>query len=286
MMSFIFEIIIILISAILGFLVIMRIWLSYRYQKELWSIFNKVTEKFGLKVRHSSTITSNYPDIYGTIDERKVYLHPAKRKRFLKSRPAKTVIGVEHGIRVEDNIIITRPSTKTKEEDLVDLDVKKLTKYKLKIKSASKLNEDLLKDMVDKTVARKINKIIEESGDNFRALIIEPGLLMFSTFGFEQDEDIIDEYIEEMYEVALKMEDNLGEVEDVFSERFSQLDERNYALPLKYVIDITLALVGVYMILSSLDSMAFIFINIGIVILAVAVVMLVTLTSLVMMGRK
>ena len=285
-MSFIFEVIIILMSAIFGFLLIMRIWLSYRYQKDLWAIFSKVADKFGLKVIHSSTITSNYPDIYGTIDERKVYLHPAKRKRFIKSKPAKTVIGVEHGIRVEDNIIITRPSTKTKEEDLVDLEVDKLTKYKLKIKSGSKLNEDLLNDMVDNTVARKINNIIEESGDNFRAMIIEPGLLMFSTFGFEQDEDLIDEYIQEMYEIALKMEDNIGEVEDVFSERFAQLDERNFALPLKYIIDITLALLGVYMILSSLDSMSFIYINVGIVILTVAMVMLITLTSLVIKGRR
>ncbi len=285
-MAFIFEVIIILLSAIMGFLIIMRIWLSYRYQKELWSIFSKVARKFGLKVRHSSTITSNYPDIYGTIDERKVYLHPAKRKRFIKSRPAKTVIGLEHGIRVEDNIIITRPSTKTKEEDLLDLEVDKLTKYKLKIKSGSKLNEDLLKDMVDNTVARKINEMIEQSGDNFRAMIIEPGLLMFSTFGFEQDEDVIDDYIEGMYDIAVKMEDNLGEIEDVFSERFAQLDERNFALPLKYVIDITLALVGIYMILRSLESMSFIYINIGLVILAIAVVMLITLTSLVMKGRK
>ncbi|MFW5927867.1 MAG: hypothetical protein ACOCSL_01595 [Thermoplasmatota archaeon] len=285
-MSFIFEVIIILMSAILGFLFIMRVWLSYRYQRELWSLFSKVAEKFGLKVRHSSTITSNYPDIYGTIDERKVYLHPAKRKRFRKSRPAKTVIGVEHGVRVEDNIIITRPSTKTKEEDLVDLELDKLTKYKLKIKSGSKLNEEILNDMVDNTVARKIHNIIEESGDNFRAMIIEPGLLMFSTFGFEQDEDLIDEYIQEMYEIAVKMEDNIGEVEDVFSERFAQLDERNFALPLKYIIDITLALLGVYMIISSLDSMSFIYINVGIVILSVAMVMLITLTSLVIKGRR
>lgn len=285
-MSFIFELIIVLVSAILGFVIIMRTWLSYRYQKELWSVFNKVAEKFGLDVKHSSTITSNYPDIYGTIDDRKIYMHPAKRKRGRKSRPAKTVFGVEHGIRVEEAIIVTRPSTKTKKEELLDLEVDKLTKYKLKIKSDSKLNENLLNDMVDNTVARKINKIIEESGDNFRALIIEPGLLMFSTFGFQQEEDVINEYIEELYEIAYKMEENLGEVEDVHNERFGQLDERNYALPLKFIIDITLALVGIYMILSSLSDMSFIYINIGVVILSVAAVMLFTLISLVMKGRK
>ncbi len=285
-MSMIFEIIIILLSAVIGFVLIIRTWLGYRYQKELWSIFNKVAEKFGLKVRHSTTILSNYPDIYGTIDDRKVYLHPAKRKRGRKSSPAKTVFGVEHGIRVEEPIIITKPSTETRKEDLMELEVDKISKYKLKIKGESKLDENRLKDMVDNTVARKINSIIEESGDNFRALIIEPGLLMFSTFGFEQDESVINGYIEGLYEIALKMEDNLGEVEDVYNERFYQLDETNYALPLKYVIDITLALLGIYIIFSSLGEMSFIYINVGIVILAVAAVMLFTLTSLVMIGRE
>lgn len=285
-MSAVLEMAIVLISAIIGFVIIIRTLLGNRYQKELWRTFSKVAQKFDLRVIHSSNIVSNYPDIYGQIDNRKIYLHPAKKKRGRKSRPAKTVFGVEHGIRIEDNVLITRKSTETKNDNLMDLHVDKLKKYKLKVQSGSKLNENVIDDMIDNEVARKINDLIEESGDNFRALIIESGLLMFSTFGFEEEEDVIDEYIEKLYEITVKMEENLGEVEDVYNERFVQLDQRNYAIPIKYGIDISLILIGAYLIYSSFSDLSFIFLNIGVVIVLVALVRIYSLSSLLFISRR
>lgn len=285
-MSMIFEIIIVLLSAVLGFIIIIRTLLTNKYQKELWSTFSNVARKFRLNVRNSSTIKSNYPDIYGKIDDRKVYLHPAKKKRGFKSRPAKTVIGLELGARIEESIIITKSSTETKKDDLLELDVDKLKKYKLKVKSESKLNENILSEMIDNSVARKLNNLIEESGDNFRALIIESGLLMFSTYGFQGSEDTINEYIQDLYEITVEMEENLGEIEDIYNERFAQLEERNYAIYFKYIIEISLALVGIILIISSFEGMYFVLLNIGIVILAVALVMIYSLTSLILKGRS
>lgn len=285
-MSMIFEIIIVLLSAVLGFIIIIRTLLTNKYQKELWSTFSNVARKFRLNVRNSSTIKSNYPDIYGKIDDRKVYLHPAKKKRGFKPRPAKTVIGLELGAGIEESIIITKSSTETKKDDLLELDIDKLEKYKLKVKSESKLNENILKEMIDNSVARKLNNLIEESGDNFRALIIESGLLMFSTYGFQGSEDTINEYIQDLYEITVEMEENLGEIEDIYNERFAQLEERNYAIYFKYIIEISLALVGIILIISSFEGMYFVLLNIGIVILAVALVMIYSLTSLILKGRS
>ncbi|MFW6196680.1 MAG: hypothetical protein ACOC5D_05015 [Thermoplasmatota archaeon] len=285
-MSMIFEIIIVLLSAVLGFILIIRTLLSNRYQKELWSTFSNVARKFGLNVRNSSTIKSNYPDIYGKIDDRKVYLHPAKKKMGFKPRSAKTVIGLELGARIEESIIITKSSTETKKDDLLELDIDKLEKYKLKVKSESKLNENILKEMIDNSVARKLNNLVKESGDNFRALIIESGLLMFSTYGFQGSEDTINEYIQDLYEITVEMEENLGEIEDIYNDRFAQLEERNYAISFKYIIEISLALVGMILIISSFEGMYFVLLNIGIVILAVALVMIYSLTSLILKGRS
>lgn len=265
MASFVLEIAGSLLIAVLGFLALIKIFRSAKARKQVWDAFKDVEENSELERREGLSTSYGMPDLVGEIEGRKVYIHPVRSRRGKGARPSKTIYAVESGIDLDENIIISSPETTEQDENLASLDVPKLERYGLKVDTERHDNQEVVDNLITKDVANKINRIVVKNGDDFRALILEPGIVMFSTFNIEIDREKMKENLEDTVKLVESMEKDYPDLEeDLKNERIIEL--KNVSRTVYLDMAIMLGVVGAssYVLYTSLIDFSFLFMNFGI----------------------
>ncbi|MFO7793213.1 MAG: hypothetical protein R6W73_09610 [Candidatus Saliniplasma sp.] len=276
-MSAILEIVGVLVVAILGFLGLMKIVYSMRARKEIWKFYKKVSTKLGIAIKEGHGGNYGMPDLYGKIKDREVYVHPVRGK---KKAPPKTVYAAEVDIKTDEKVIISSPETSEIDEDLPKLEILQLKRYDLDVFPESQRDHPLVKKLITKKVASRLNSLLKKNGDSFRALIIESGLVMFSTYGIETDENQFKNNIREVGKLASLFEENLDEkFEIVRNERLEAIEKKSKLVFIEFGFMSFLIILGLYLVYTSIFDLSFFFINLGIVVFMISGARLVSILN-------
>ncbi len=266
MASFVLDFVGSFVLAVLGFLALIKIIKSARARKQVWDAFKEFEDESELDRREGLSISYGVPDIVGYIDDRKVYIHPVRSKKGKKPRPAKTIYAIESNIDVNKNVIISSPETTEQNPDLAELEVPTLKRYGLKVNTERYDNHKAVEHMVSKDVATMINRLFVKHGDDFRALILEPGIVMFSTFKIDIDTEQMKEKLYDTIKLVESMEDNLPESEEsIQNERLEELEKTSKTVYADMVIMTLVIAASIYIIYDSLKGMSFLFVNLGMI---------------------
>ncbi|MFW5907959.1 MAG: hypothetical protein ACOCTR_06315 [Candidatus Natronoplasma sp.] len=262
------------VVVIISFVYIMKHVVEYKVGKDIWDTYRDVSNETELEVRKSLNVFSNWPDLHGTADGKKVYVHPHKGSK-RKNRPAKTIFGVESDIDVEGDLIVV-PSTTELSPDSYEygLDVPNLNKRKYDVYSQSKLNEKIADKIFTKEVTGKIHDLVQKDQEDFRALILEPGLVMFSQYGLELDAGEAPEKLKVLSNLVGAMEESVdseGSNEDFVNLRIEKLDKKSRVGTVKTIFSCILLGVSFYFLYQLMQGFSFLFMNIGIFGLAIGV---------------
>ncbi|MBS3817063.1 MAG: hypothetical protein KGY76_05830 [Candidatus Thermoplasmatota archaeon] len=253
-----------------GAMYLVRLVYKHKESRKIWESYLEVSKKIDLEVKRSLNLLSNWPNLYGEKDERRVYIHPDKRKK-RKGVPSKTIFAVENDIDLTGDVIIG-PSDIPVPEDSYELDIQNLTKYKYKVYSRSKVDEDVVEDLFSKSVSRKIHRFIEANEENFRAIILEPGLAMFSSFGVLLNEENISEHTEGFLEIVEDIEKSAPDLnENLENPRVSKISKGTKSNYIKAVFPVILLAISSFTMYRMLPGFSFFLFNVSIVALLIAV---------------
>lgn len=284
-MSFILELIGSFIVIILGFLGLIRILWGRKEKKKIWGSYRDLSDDAELELREGSGMSYSLPDLYGEMEGRKVYVHPGKGNK--KKRP-KTTYAVETKIPMDGSIIISSPETSEVEEGHPSIDVPNIEKYDLAVNTESIENESIVKNLLSKKVSSKINHLASANKDDFRGLVLEPGLAMFSNFGIKRDIEKIKDTIGDVVELVDEMEKSSSEIKDSLqNERLRKFSEKSKTVYLELSIMSAVLAFSIYLTYTSLMDMlnpsadfSIFFLNLGIVTMLISGSRLFSLASL------
>ncbi len=235
---------------------------SHRTSKDIWKLYSNISEKTDLEVKDSMRLISTWPNLFGKVGGKRAYIHPDKGN--VKKNPPKTVFAVESKIDIEDDIIVT-DSESSAPEDTYDLDVPSLNNYKYEVYGVSKLDEEKVDDLFSKKVAGKINSLIEDDQENFRGIIFEPGLVMFSTFNVDIDEEECMDILKKLSDIVEELEEGFSDLnEELVSPRLYQISEGTKATTIKSAVMILLLGLGGFLLYRTYLNFSLIFLNIAI----------------------
>ncbi|MFW5898349.1 MAG: hypothetical protein ACOCT7_00680 [Candidatus Saliniplasma sp.] len=267
-MSAILEILGVLVIAVLGFLGLMKIVYSMRARKDIWIFYKKLSKKLGLELREGHGGNYGMPDLYGKINDRKVYVHPVRGK---KKAPPKTVYAAEIDLKLDEKVIISSPETSEVEEDLPKVEIPQLERYDLEAFTESQRDRSSVKKLITKKAASKLNGLLKKNGDMFRALIIESGLVMFSTYGIDMDEQKLKYNLGEVEKLAIIFEESEEEgPRKVKNERLEAIEKKSRLVYMEFGFMSLLTVLGLYLVYTSIFGLSFFFINMGIVLFMIA----------------
>ncbi len=265
------EIIGVFAVIILGILYMIRIIYNYRIGKDIWRTYKKVAESKGLEVKKSLNLLSNWPNLFGILGGKRTYIHPDRGGR---KNPAKTIFAVENKIELPSDLIINTPDI-SKPRDSHELKVEEINKQGLDIYSSRKINEGEIDDLFTKDIVERIDDLIKNNQEDFRALILESGLAMFSKFKIDLDEDSLSENIEKFSDIVADMEQNTGLFnEHLDSPRMSKISEGTKMGQVKFLFPILLLGFSGYLLYNTLQTFSFLSLNAGIIIGAVGMIKL------------
>ncbi len=243
---------------IFGLFYLLRIIYSHKAGRKIWDIYSEITEKTSLEVKKSLNILSDWPNLHGEIDGKEIYVHPNRGKR---RSPSKTIFAVETDIGLSEDIIITTSDTEVP-EDSNDLDAQNLESYKYEVYSEGKYGDQFTEDLFSKKVSRDIHNLIKSNEENFRALILEDGLAMYSTFGIERDEKNISKNLKKLAEVVKGMDKNISEADEgVKSQRLIRMKEGTGSTAVKGIFPILLFGIAAYLFFQLINGFSFLFLN-------------------------
>jgi len=251
-----------LIIIVIGIFYLIRIIYNHKIGKKIWDVYSEVCENKDLEVKKSLNLLSDWPNLYGDMYGKRVYVHP---DRGMRKNPSKTIFAVENKLELPSDIIINT-SEVNQPEDTYELEIQNIKKYNLNIYSKRKIDEDQVDDLFPREVLRKINKLIEKNEEDFRAMIFESGLAMFSTFKINLDKDNISENIEEFSEIVTYMEKNSPELNEYLeSPRMMEISEGTKIGYIKGVIPFLLFVAAGYLSYSTIQDFSFLFLNLVVV---------------------
>jgi len=260
-----------LIIIVIVIFYLLRIIYDYRLGNKIWDVYNEVSENKNLEVKKSLNILSDWSNIYGNINEKRVYVHPDRGTR---KGPSKTIFAVENKMELPSDLIINK-SEVNQPKDTKELEVQNIKKYDLNIYSKRKIDEDQVNDLFTSEVVKKINKLIDRNEEDFRAVIFESGLAMFSTFKINLDKDNISNNVEEFSDIVTDMEENSPEInEHLKSPRMMKISEGTKSSYIKGLIPLLLFVVAGYLLYQVQQDFSFLFLNLGVVIALVGTVKL------------
>ncbi len=260
-----------LIIIVLGIVYLIRIIYDHRLGKKIWNIYNEISENKNLEVKKSLNLLSDWPNIYGEINGKRVYVHPDRGGR---KNPAKTIFSVENKIELPSDLIISK-SEANQPKDTKELEVQNLKKYNLDIYSKREIDKEQVKDLFSNEVVKKINKLIERNEEDFRAVILQSGLAMFSTFKINLDEENILNNIEKFSDIVTDMEENTSKInEHLKSPRMIKISEGTKSSYIKGLIPLLLFIVTGYILYQAMQDFSLLFLNAAIVIGVVGMVKL------------
>ncbi len=261
------DIIVSFIITIVVFFYILKKGTSYRTSKNIWKMYSEIAEGSDLEIKDSLRLVSTWPNLFGNIGGKRAYIHPDKGKG--KKKPPKTVYAVESNVDIEDDVIITTSESNAPEESYT-LDVPSLNNYQYEVYSMSKLDEEKMDDIFSKGVSRKINDLIENNEEDFRGLILEPGLAMFSTFNVSiEGENSIDN-LEKLSSIVEDIEENAADLnENLISKRLSQISQGTKSTAIKSAVMVLLIGLGGFLMYITYMNFSLIFLNIALAALVI-----------------
>jgi len=246
----------------LGIIYLIRIIYNHRLGKKIWSIYKEVSENKDLEVKKSLNILSDWPNLYGHMNGKRVYVHPDRGGR---KSPSKTIFAVENKVDLSSDLIINSSDVE-QPEDTSELEVKNINKYNLNIYSSREIHNDQVDDLFSSKISRKINKLIERNEEDFRAIIFESGLAMFSTFKINLDKDNISDNIEGFSDIITDMEENTSNInEHLKSPRMMEISEGTKSAYIKGVFPLFLFLLSGYLLYQTMQDFSLLFLNAAIV---------------------
>jgi len=251
----------------IGFLYLMKKVVDHKVGRDIWALYSDVSKLTSLKTRKSLNIFSDWPDLQGKIGKRTVYVHPNKGSK-RKNRPSKTVFGVESDIELEGDVIVI-PSSTALEPDAYEyeFEVTNLKKRKFLVYGQSRLDEEKLEQIFTKEVTGKINQLVKKNRAEFRAIILEPGLLMFSLYALEFEKEELVENLKKLSEIVKTMEEDLGEDylnENFVNLRIEKLGEKSRTTLVKTVGSFILLGISIYLFYHMIQDFSLFLLNAGV----------------------
>ncbi|MEF8832259.1 MAG: hypothetical protein V5A66_01930 [Candidatus Thermoplasmatota archaeon] len=260
-----------LVIIIGGIFYTIRLVNGYRTGRKIWKTYSVISEKTELKTKRSLNLLSDWPNLFGRIDEKRVYVHPDRGKR---KYPSKTIFAVESNIDISTEVIISISDTDMPEETH-ELEIKNINKYNYKIYAKDEIDENLVEKLFSGDTARKTKDLIERNKENFRALILEPGLVMFSTFEIDLDEENMSENVEALCDVVDDIEENAPKSnEHLENPRMMQLSKGSRSGLFKGLIPLVLFGIGGYLINQVMQDFSLFFLNTAVILVLVGIVKL------------
>lgn len=267
MLSFILEICGSFALIVGGFVFVIKAVVERKVGKILWDLYGSVSSKTNLETKESLNIFSDWPDLQGEFGGRKVYVHPHKGSK-RKKRPSKTIFGTETDIEIEEDIIITTPSTVLSPDSYeYELEVPNLNKHKYNVYSQSKLSDKKKDLLFSKEVSAKIHRLIGKNQEDFRALIIEPGLMMFSIYGLEFEDEVISRNLRGLVKIARTQENSLEKEdlnENFVNPRIQRLGKKSRTTLIKTIVSLLLLGASPYLFYLTIQDFSLFFLVGGI----------------------
>ncbi|MFW5946430.1 MAG: hypothetical protein ACOCSJ_03770 [Candidatus Natronoplasma sp.] len=251
-----------LIIIVIGIFYLIRIIYNHKIGKKIWDVYSEVSENKDLEVKKSLNLLSDWPNLYGELSGKKVYVHP---DRGMRKNPSKTIFAVENKLELPCDIIINT-SEINQPKDTYELEIQNTKKYNLNIYSKREIDEDQVDEKFSREVLKKINKLIERDGEDFRAIIFESGLAMFSTFKINLDKDSISDNMEDFSEIVTYMEKNSPELNEYLeSPRMMEISEGTKTSYIKGLIPFLLFVATGYLLYLIIQDFSFLFLNLIVV---------------------
>ncbi len=246
----------------LGIVYLIRIIYNHRLGKKIWNIFKKISKNKNLEVKKSLNLLSDWPNLYGEINGKRVYVHPDRGGR---KRNSKTIFAVENKLDLSSDLIINKSEVE-EPKDTSELEIQTINKYNLNIYSSEEIDSDRVDNLFSRDISRRINKLIERNEEDFRAIIFESGLAMFSTFKINLDGEDISDNIEEFSDIVSDMEENTSKInEHLKSPRVMKISEGTRSEYIKGVIPLLLFVVSGYLLFQTMQDFSFFFLNAAII---------------------
>lgn len=256
------EIIGSLVVIIGGILYTVRLVNAYRAGSEIWKTYNEISERMGLKTKRSLNLLSDWPNLFGEIGDKRMYVHPDRGKG---KHPSKTIFAVESNIDLSTELIIGLSDTDVP-EGTKQLDIKSINKYNYNIYAKDEIEDDRVKKLFSGKAVRKIKDLIERNKENFRAVIFEPGLVMFSTFEIGLDEQNMSENIEDLCDIVDTIEENDPESNDhLENPRMMQLSKGSRSGVFKALFPLLLFGVAGYLLYQVMQDFSLFFLNTAVI---------------------
>ncbi len=250
------------IIIVIGIFYLIRIIYNHKVGKKIWGVYNEISKNKNLEVKKSLNLLSDWPNLYGDMDGKRVYVNP---DRGMRKDPAKTIFAVENKLELPSDIIINT-SEVSQPKDTHELKIQNINKYNLNIYSKREIDEDQVDDIFSGEVMRGINKLIERNKEDFRAVIFESGLAMLSTFKIDLDKDNISNNIEDLSEIVRDMEKKTSNLnEHLKSPRMMEISEGTKTSYAKGVIPFLLFVAAGYLLYLTLQDFSFLFLNLVVV---------------------
>lgn len=276
MASLILEIFISLVITVIGFVIILKIYFSGKFGKKIWDLYGEVAQECPLSRQEGRLGNYGLPDLFGEVKGRRVYVHPSKKRRGKGERPAKTIIAVENTLDISQDLIVSNPETSDISGELPRLEITALERFDYRVNTPEGDGEKAYEIFTDE-VAKELNRMIVKNGESFRALILEPGAAMFSTYGMDMDKERMMDNLHRLIDLVDLMEETGPVLEEgMISERFETISKKNSLLKIEMSILVILLGTAVYLIYDSILSRSYLFSNVGVILLLITSVRLYT----------
>ncbi len=267
------ELIIVFFTTMLGFFALKSIFFSWRRKKGHWRAFRKTARRLSLEVKGGPLPDYDMPNLYGDFRGRKVYVHPAKRKE-----QNSTVYGVSNAIKLEGDMVVTSPKTTILETYMDTLKVRSLGKEGLKIMSPVKENQKLAGVIFTDKAVEKLKELVDMKGDLFRALIMENGICMFSTYRIPEDEEEIESTLELLADMTECLESEV-EGESISNIRFQKVSRGSRMVTVELVLMGVFTLTGILALFTVPVAFSWIALNMGIMLILVSALRIFTIAE-------
>ncbi len=259
------ELVVVTISIIVGFFIIMNIHNAWKYRRDYWYVFRKTAKKLEMEVKEGPMAEYGLPNLYGKLGGKEVYVHPVKRKK-----QENAVFAVSNSIMFEGDIVITSPETTELKADISTIKVPSFEREGLEVKSNIRSNRELVDKLFTEKEVDMLKKLVKKKGYVFRALIIEPGICMFSTYKIPKDADDIQNTLNSLVKLVKGLESNTTK-EEVYNKRFQKVSRRNNMIVLEMGMMLFFLSTGTIMIISVPGAFSWIALNIGIILILISI---------------
>ncbi|MEM3397303.1 MAG: hypothetical protein QW620_07710 [Thermoplasmata archaeon] len=193
---------------LLGGLVIFQAINRKKEGKKIWKIFNEVATELGLTTKEDTIAAYGFPNILGKIKGRRVFIHIIVGKGM--GGLAKTAYAVEHKIRFDNKVLISSTNTLPLLSGAFKcpLNIYNMSTPNYLVMSESKNNENIMNSLFTPNVVDSFNSIVARNSQRFLSLLLESGIAILYTFGWEEDKGALKANLSSLLELVEQMEKN------------------------------------------------------------------------------